>query len=209
MTGSTGYMGSRLVRSLCERGHRVLALAREQSKNKVPPGCAIVTGNALEGDSYASSLDGADTFVQLVGVSHPSPAKAQQFVDIDQRSGLEAIRIAAARNIGHFIYVGVAHPAPAMHAYIEARTACERAIQESGMNATIVRPWYVLGPGHRWPYALLPFYKLAEMIPATRAGARRLGLVTIDQMVRALVHAVENPASGCRVIDVPQIRKFN
>lgn len=50
--------------------------------------------------------------------------------------------------------------------------------------------------------------KLRSGIPATREGARRLGLVTIDQMVRALVHAVENPASGCRVIEVPEIRKF-
>jgi uncharacterized protein YbjT (DUF2867 family) len=208
ITGSTGYMGSRLIPLLCARGHHVTALAREESKSKIPPGCAIVTGNALDGDSYASSLNGADTFIQLVGVSHPSPAKAQQFVDIDQRSALEAVRVAAAANIAHFIYVSVAHPAPAMHAYIAARSRCEAALRDTGLDATILRPWYVLGPGHRWPYALIPFYKLAELVPTTREGARRLGLVTINQMVRALVHAVENPASGCRVIEVPEIRKF-
>jgi uncharacterized protein YbjT (DUF2867 family) len=30
----------------------------------------------------------------------------------------------------------------------EARTRCEEMIRESGLNATILRPWYVLGPGH-------------------------------------------------------------
>jgi hypothetical protein len=39
-----------------------------------------------------------------------------------------------------------------------------------------------------------------------REGARRLGLVTLDQMVRTLVSAVENPSIGARFIDVPQIR---
>jgi hypothetical protein len=74
------------------------------------------------------------------------------------------------------------------------------------MNATILRPWYILGPGHRWPYALLPMYRLMELLPSTRAGARRLGLVTLAQMTRGLVQAVENPCCGVRIVEVPQIR---
>jgi hypothetical protein len=53
---------------------------------------------------------------------------------------------------------------------------------------------------------LLPGYWLGELLPGTRASARRLGLVTVRQMVRALVHAVEQPAEGVRVLEVPQIR---
>jgi hypothetical protein len=64
----------------------------------------------------------------------------------------------------------------------------------------------VLGPGHRWPYLLLPGYWLAEHLPATRESARRLGLVTLAQMLAALVFAVEHPATGIRVVDVPGIR---
>jgi uncharacterized protein YbjT (DUF2867 family) len=93
-----------------------------------------------------------------------------------------------------------------MKSYIAVRAECEAALKTSGMNVTIVRPWYVLGPGHRWPYVLLPMYWLCERIPATRAGALRLGLVTLDQMIRTLVSAVENPSIGARSLDVPQIR---
>jgi len=74
------------------------------------------------------------------------------------------------------------------------------------MNVTIVRPWYVLGPGHRWPYALLPMYWLCERIPSTREGARRLGLVTLPQMTRTLLSAIENPSIGARIIEALQIR---
>jgi len=193
---------------LCASGHQVTALIREQSKRKLATGCAIAVGNALDGASYSGLPQGADTFVHLVGVPHPSPAKAQQFVDIDLRSGLEAVRVAKEKSIAHFVYVSVAHPAPAMQAYIKVRTACEEAIRESGLNATILRPWYVLGPGHRWPYTLLPLYRLAEMIPATREGARRLGLVTVNEMVNALAHAVANGVSGVRVVEVPEIRSI-
>src|SRR6185369_10853136 len=147
--------------------------------------------DALDGASYQQHVSGCDTFIQLVGTAHPSPAKAREFVAIDQRSGMEAIQAALRAGVAHFIYVSVAHPAPAMHAYIAARSACEEALSASGLNATIVRPWYVLGPGHRWPYALIPFYWLAERIPSTREGARRLGLVTVKQMLNALAAAVD------------------
>jgi uncharacterized protein YbjT (DUF2867 family) len=82
----------------------------------------------------------------------------------------------------------------------------EALIRSAGLNATILRPWYVLGPGHWWPLALVPAYWLMERIPSTRETARRLGLVTIRQMVRALAGAVEHPPSGVRIVDVPGIR---
>ena len=206
LTGGTGYVGSRLIPILAARGHEVLALVRPRSESRLPAGCTAVVGDALDGPSYQQYVRGCDTFIQLVGVAHPSPAKAKEFVAIDQRSGMEAIRAAQGSGVAHFIYVSVAHPAPAMHAYIAARSACEAELTASGLNATILRPWYVLGPGHRWPYALLPFYWLAERIPATREGTRRLGLVTVKQMLNALAAAVDRPAEGARIVEVPAIR---
>jgi hypothetical protein len=54
---------------------------------------------------------------------------------------------------------------------------------------------------------LKPFYALLESIPSTRVGALRSGLVTLEQMVDALVWAIENPPSETRILDVPAIRK--
>jgi len=206
VTGATGCVGSRLAPALLGGGARVTALAREESRYKVPAGCEVAIGNALNGSSYRDLLSGADTFIQLVGVAHPGPGKAREFVEIDLKAGLEAVAVAKDAGISHFIYVSVAHPAPAMKAYIDVRTRCELAIGESGLNSTILRPWYVLGPGHRWPYLLFPFYKAAEMWPSTRDSARRLGLVSLEQMVRALAAAVDHPPVGVRVFDVPAIR---
>ena len=93
-----------------------------------------------------------------------------------------------------------------MHAYIAVRCECEAAIESAGLNATILRPWYVLGPGHRWPYLLLPIYQLAELLPSMRDGAQRLGLVTLEQMITALTFAVENPVLGRKIVTVPEIR---
>jgi len=206
VTGSTGYTGRRLISRLLSQGHRVRALVRPGSEGKLPVGCQMVVGNALDAASFESEVTPADTFVHLVGVAHPSPSKAQQFRSIDLVSGRAAVQAAVTARVQHFVYVSVAQPAPVMKAYIEVRAECERAIHQSGLNATILRPWYVLGPGHRWPYLLIPAYALLGFLPQTREGAQRLGLVSLKQMINALADAVENPARGFRIVEVPEIR---
>lgn len=207
ITGGTGYMGRALVPALIARGHRVRVLARAGSIGRVPKGASAVTGDALVADSFASALDSGTTLVHLVGTPRPTPSKAAEFERVDLASIRASVDAAKRSGIAHLVYVSVAQPAPIMQAYISARQAGEAAIASAGLCATILRPWYVIGPGHRWPIALVPFYAIAEWFPATRESARRLGLVTLSQMVAALVRAIETPpAAGQRRIDVAAIR---
>lgn len=215
VTGGTGYIGRALLDALVTRGHTCRALVRPSSAARLPAGVGPVFGNALDADSYADEVPPADTFVQLVGTPHPGPSKAAEFARVDLPSGLGAVNASLQADVRHLVYVSVAHPAPVMHAYIAARTAVEARIGEacatSWLAATILRPWYVLGPGHRWPYLLTPLYAIGRALPATRAGAQRLGLVTHSQMVAALVEAVEHPPDGSssepRVWEVPRIAR--
>ena len=206
IAGGTGYIGARLIPLLLGRGHRVRALVRPGSEQKLPPGCEVIAGNALEATSYAARVAPAGTFLQMVGVPRPNPAKGTQFRAVDLPAARAGVEAAVQAGVRHFVYVSVAHPAPVMRAYIEVRSEGERLVRASSLDATILRPWYVLGPGHRWPYALKPVYWLAERFPATREGARRLGLVTLDQMLAALVAAIENPPAGVRLVEAPEIR---
>ncbi|HXU40270.1 MAG TPA: NAD(P)H-binding protein [Blastocatellia bacterium] len=172
ITGGTGYIGQVLIPRLLERGHTVRALARRGSEQKLPQGCKAVTGNALDEASFADQVRPSDTFVQLVGVPHPSPAKAAEFQSIDLVSVRASVSAATRAGIEHFLYISVAQPAPVMKAYQAVRAEGERLIRQSGMNATIIRPWYVLGPGHRWAYSLIPMYWLFERVPGTRERLR-------------------------------------
>jgi len=208
VSGATGYIGRQLVERLIARGHEVRALARPGSEDRLPAGARAVLGNALDASSFAGEIAPAGTLVHLVGVAKPSPWKREAFRRVDLGSLLASLEAAKQARVTHVMFVSVAQPAPVMRAYVEVRAECERAIRESGLDATVLRPWYVLGPGHRWPLLLVPAYAVLERIPATREGALRLGLNTIAEVTSALAWAVESPAQGYRIVDVQGIRRL-
>lgn len=207
VTGGTGYIGSYLVERLLGRGHRVRVLTRVGSLARVVKGAVAVIGDALDSRSLEAAMRPGDTLVHLVGAPHPNPLQAAQFEDVDLASIRAVLQAAAGVRPAHLIYLSVAQPAPVMRAYVAARVAGERAVAQAMLTTTILRPWYVTGPGHRWPLVLAPLYALAERIPSLSDGALRLGLVTLEQMLQALVFAVENPPTHrSAILEVPQIR---
>lgn len=208
LTGGTGYLGSALIAALLAGGSPVLALARPGSESRLPQGAQPVLGDALDADTFAAAIPQGASIVHLIGTPHPNPAKAAEFVRVDLGSIRASAEAANRAGASHIVYISVAHPAPVMRAYIAARVEGEALVAATRIAATILRPWYVLGPGHRWPIALAPLYALFRALPATSASAERLGLVTRKQMVAAILHALANPPQGVRVVEVPEIRRF-
>jgi uncharacterized protein YbjT (DUF2867 family) len=222
VTGATGYIGRALVPALLARGHTVRALVRRGSERKAPAGVQCVHGDALDAATYRDRVAPADTFIHaatyrdrvapadtfihLVGTPHPAPWKGRQFRAVDLVSIQAAVESARYAAIRHFIYLSVAQPAPVMAAYIAVRQAGEDLLARSGLPHTVVRPWYVLGPGHYWPLLVAPVYSLLEKLPPTRDMALRLALIRLEQMVAALADAVTHPAAPRRLIDVADMR---
>lgn len=206
VTGATGYIGRALVEELVRRGHTVRALVRARVRARLDERVELVEGDALDADTFQAHIAPCDTLVQLVGTPKPAPWKADLFRAVDGRSARASLTAAQFAGVRHFVYLSVAQPAPVMRAYALVRAECEAEIARSGLAATFVRPWYVIGPGHRWPLVFAPFYALGELLPATRAAAERLGLVRLDDLVQALVYAVETPPQGVRVFDTRIIR---
>jgi uncharacterized protein YbjT (DUF2867 family) len=211
ITGGTGYIGSRLIKALQQKGgYRIKALVRKGSEHKLPPGCEVVTGNALDASTYAPAVAGTGVFIHMIGVSHPSPAKKEAFETIDLVSVQQAAVAVGANKVPHVIYISVSqYPGKLMKEYKEVRAKGESLLQQTGARCSFIRPWYVLGPDHWWPVLLLPFYAIARLFPSTREQSRQQGLVTIQQMINTLVFATVNPPKeGIEVYTVPDIKKY-
>jgi len=201
-------MGTRLIKALQNQEYAIRALVRKGSENKLPQGCEMITGNALDTSSYQNKIEPSSTFVHLIGVAHPSPSKKEQFRKIDLVSIQEAVQAAMHANVSHFIYLGVSqYPTKIMKDFQEVRAEGERLLLQTGLKTSFIRPWYVLGPGHWWPILLKPFLFIAKYA-GKREAVENLDTVTLPQMIRVLLHAIKNPPEKNAVYDVARIKRF-
>ena len=208
ITGGTGYIGKRLIKRLVQRNHSVLALVRKGSEHKVPAGAQIITANPFDPKTFESFIPKNAVFVQLLGVPHPSPKKALAFKEIDLRSVKASADAAAYAEVSKFVYISVAMAATnVMKAYQQVRKEGESYCLLKGFPCTFIRPWYVLGPGHLWPILLLPLYAISMLFPSLREKARALALVTLNQVLTALITVIEQPLSSNRILEITDIRK--
>ena len=208
ITGGTGYLGTRLIKDLQNDKYNILALVRKGSESKLPKGCNWVEGDALDASSYKDKIQASSIFVHLIGVAHPSPSKKEQFKTIDLVSIHEAVKAAIYANVEHFIYLSVSmYPTKIMKDFQVVRAEGEQALMNSGLRISFMRPWYVLGPGHWWPILLKPLFFIAKLA-GKKEAAENLDTVTLQQMIRALVHAIKHLPATIAVYDVQKIKTF-
>jgi uncharacterized protein YbjT (DUF2867 family) len=208
ITGGTGYLGRRLIPMLMKKGYAVKALTRKGSEQKLPSGCIPVISDPFDGNTFANHIEPGSTFIQLLGVSHPGPSKKDLFYKIDFASVSASVTAANKAGCEHFVYVSVAQtPTSVMRDYQLCRAECENMIRQTSLKVTIIRPWYIIGPGHYWPLLFLPLFKLLEIIPRTSTKAKALRLVYLQQMLSTLIYAVEHPPDQMRFLEIDEIRR--
>src|SRR5207244_6165535 len=65
VTGSTGTIGSRVLKELAQRGVKTSALSRNPGKASFPDGITPVKGDLTDADSIRKALEGIDTLFLL------------------------------------------------------------------------------------------------------------------------------------------------
>ena len=210
ITGGTGYIGKRLIKTLiAEKRYTIHALVRIGGKKKLPSGCEIVLGDALDAETYKKLIPQNCTFIHLVGVSHPSPAKKNQFKKVDLVSVEEAVKAATYSNTRHFIYLSVSQfPSSIMHKYQQTRRQGEKLLKASGIPCTFLRPWYVLGPGHWWPIIFQPLFFVGKMIKVFRKTIEQREFITIRQMIAALKIAIKNAPMFAMAMEIEDMKRL-
>ena len=134
VTGATGNVGRNVVDQLVKRGADVRALVRDPSKAGFPAGVEVVKGDLLDVDSLRSAFGGISTLFLLNGVVADEFTQALVALAIAREAGVK--RIVYLSVIHSDLYVNVPHFA--------GKFGVERMIEETGLDATILRPAYFM-----------------------------------------------------------------
>lgn len=130
--GGTGTVGSAVVDELLDRGGRDLRVMTrsEEKAASLPQGVEGVIGDLLDPTSFEGTFRGTERLFLLNAVA---PTELQE--------GLFAVQEAKRAGVRHIVYLSVQAPDLAAEIpHFSSKLMVERAIQDSGIAYTILRP---------------------------------------------------------------------
>lgn len=227
VTGSTGHVGSQVVRELLEHGWRVRALVRPGSDlralDAIPAGASPlerVQGDLLDPVSLRRALEGVDVLFQVASLyRYDRPAAEIERVNVTGvRNVLQAAEESAVSRVvltSSSVTVGSGtpdHPANESRtfdlerlggAYVRSKRAAEEmafSFAERGLDLVAVNPAFVLGPGdyRGTPSTLLVARMLRGALPGVPMQA--LSPVDVRDVARGHRLAAERGKPGSRYL---------
>jgi len=132
VTGSTGTIGSNVIEILAAKGADVRALVRNGKKPSFPAGVKTVTGDMTDLNSMRAALQGVTTLFLLNAVVPDELTQALITLDLAADAGIQRIVYFSVFNGALFSDVP----------HFTAKYNVEKAIEDQGLPATILRPAY-------------------------------------------------------------------
>jgi uncharacterized protein YbjT (DUF2867 family) len=183
VAGANGQIGRHLVRMLAEGGHEVRAMIRDEDQ---APGLRELGGNPVVADlegEVAHTVEGCDAVIFSAGGGPGSGAEKKETID---RGGavklVEAAREHGARRYVMVSAIGAADPeagSEAMQPYLFAKAQADQALQESGLDYTIVRPGSLTDEAGTGTVEAAPSLSRRGQIP--REDVARTLVVTLEK----------------------------
>jgi nucleoside-diphosphate-sugar epimerase len=166
VTGAGGFLGSAVIPALARKGATVHAILGP-GDTATPAAAAVSRLEIRDRAALAATLDGAQTVVHLAGpasvaASFLDPLLYLQIHAEGTAALLEACRAAGVSRVIHVssaeVYgrplrnpVDEGHPLSARSPYAAAKIAAEKLIEAAshaqGIQATVLRPFSIYGPG--------------------------------------------------------------
>lgn len=202
LTGATGYVGSRLLRLLEQRGESLRCLARNPAKlrHAVDPTTEVASGDVLDRQSLEAALAGVRTAYYLVHLMGSS-------ADFEQKDREAAGNFAAAaRNAGvrRIVYLGGLgeDSDPGLSPHLRSRHEVGRILAESGVETIEFRASVIVGAGclsfelirsltNRLPVMICPRWLTTPTQP-----------IAIDDVLAYLLACLDLPQNESRVFEI-------
>ena len=203
VTGASGFVGSHLLPELLGAGHRVVALVRapasgEKVTRRLPAALVanleLRTGDVDRPATLPPALAGVDAVVHLVAIPRDSNGGRQLLaVNLDgTRNLVAAMQASGVMRLVHLGALGV-EDREELH-YAKSKARAERAVRESGLDWTILKPSLLFGPGDGFFNIVADLVRLSPgIVPVPGNGASRFQPLHVGDLALCLRLSLERP----------------
>jgi len=201
LTGASGYIGGRLLKSLEKNGCILRCLARnpEYLRQRAGSNVELVTGDVLDKSTLIPALQGIHTAYYLVH----SMGAAGDFEDEDRKAARNFGAAAYAAGVQRIIYLGgLGGSERRLSAHLRSRLEVGRILRESGVPVIEFRASIVIGSGS---LSFEMIRTLTERLPvmiAPRWVSTLAQPIAIEDLIAYLATALELPVEQSRIFEI-------
>lgn len=221
ITGATGFVGARLLSTICGLGRHDVVAATRRSDFSAPASATIVEVDGLLADTqWTEALRGVDVVVHCAARVHvmneTSGDPLAEFRKVNVDGALNLARQAVAAGVKRFIFLSsikvngegtepgrpyrpedVPSPQdPYGVSKMEAEKGLRALAAESGLEVVIIRPVLVYGPGVKANFlSMMRWLDKGVPLPLGAINNRR-SLVAIDNLVDLIMTCIDHPAAA-------------
>ena len=204
VTGGTGFIGPHVVHALRVRDVAVRALVRNRGRASrlAAWGVELADGDVTDAASLRRACVDVDAVVHLVSIIKGSRADFERVMVEGTRNVVAAAKEAGVRRFLLTSALGLDERSRHAVPYFGAKWQMERAVEESGLEHTILRPSFVFG---RDGGVLPTFVKLARFAPVTPivgSGTQRLQPIWVADLAERYALALELPEAAGRTFEL-------
>jgi uncharacterized protein YbjT (DUF2867 family)/ligand-binding SRPBCC domain-containing protein len=208
LTGTTGYIGSRLLRHFEEAGQAVRCLVRQPTRTgATAPTTAVVQGDCLDEASLDHAVEGVRVAYYLVH----SMAGGRHFADVDRRAARNFGRSARRAGVRRIIYLGGLVDETGPHsAHLHSRAETGEILRASGVPVVEFRASIVVGAGSLSFEMIQALVERLPVMVCPRWVATLTQPIAIDDVLAYLVAALDLPddVSGTFEVGGPEVVSY-
>jgi uncharacterized protein YbjT (DUF2867 family) len=209
LTGATGYIGGRLLRSLSQSGADIRSMCRDTAAFSPPEGCSreCAYGDVLQPDSLTKALEGVDVAYYLIH----SMGDNGHFERLEAEGAKNFAAAAQRAGVRRIVYLGGLYQAGAtLSPHMRSRAEVGRILRASGIEVIEFRASIVIGSGslsfqliaslvRRLPVMLTPRWVRVQAQP-----------IAVEDLIDILAASRDRPFEGSQVIDIagPDIVRY-
>jgi nucleoside-diphosphate-sugar epimerase len=196
VTGGAGVLGSRLVKGLVSRGHkvRVLVLPDDPSAERLSDvACEIVYGDVAAAASLAGIFDGVKTVYHLAAIIISYESDTLWRINVGGTRNMVSGALGAG--VEHFIYISsVSASFPQGSDYAQSKLQAEQIVKsQNKMHYTIVRPTLIYGKGQGQEFMMfMDSLTKYTIVPFVGQGEAKKNPVLADDIVAGLLPIAGN-----------------
>jgi uncharacterized protein YbjT (DUF2867 family) len=193
VVGATGHLGGDICRRLAERGEPVRGLVRASSDRDAVDRLRALGVELVAGDLRdRASLEAACQGVRGV-VSTATTVRSRQPGDsievTDEAGQCSFVDAACAAGVEQFVYVSYSANIDGDDPLTHAKRRVERAVRESGMRYTILRPSYFM---EMWLGPALSFDYVGRRATVYGSGEQRISFISRADVAEFAVLTLAN-----------------